>query len=299
MDERNLYSIDTILLEDKFDCPKHNQTTKFHFHNAYELMLVHKANGTLVIRDRHFQLNSYTLVMIAPGVPHMINYKGGHEYHRTVLNFEPEFVQDVLAIVGCSEALNTLLQDGMTVIQSDLPVLSRANRIIAELTSRYKYYDGGIPQTVASLRLALASFLIDFITLTKTALKTTQNKSGERDVSKEKVTRILEYIDANFMNHISLEMLEDEFFLSKSYISRVFKRHTGVSIIEHLQIKRIFEAQKLLVEADTSVTDICFKCGFSNIQHFYRCFKKVTGLNPGTWKKEALIKDKEEKRYMP
>ena len=299
MDKDNLYRIDTILLEDKFNRPESNETSKVHFHNAFELMLVYKANGMLLVRDRHFTLSNYMLVLIAPGVPHMINYKGGCDYHRVVLNFEAEFVQDILALCGCGEILNMLCKDDMMVVHSDFTVLSKANRIIAELTSRYKSYDGRVYHTAASLRLALASFLIDFFALVKATSKTTLLEPCDNDISNEKVTRIMEYLDAHFMNYISLEMLENEFFLSKSYISRVFKRHTGVSIVEYLQIKRIFEAQKLLVETDASITEICFRCGFSNIQHFYRCFKKITGLIPGTWKKKALIKDTEEKRYMP
>ena len=62
----------------------------------------------------------------------------------------------------------------------------------------------------------------------------------------------------------------------------------GISLVNYLQYKRILEAQKLLLNSDMPIIEIGMECGFTSVQHFYRVFKKITGLTPKEYKKNQL-----------
>jgi YesN/AraC family two-component response regulator len=80
-------------------------------------------------------------------------------------------------------------------------------------------------------------------------------------------------------------LLEEKFYLNKFHISHVFKEITDFSVIEYVQQRRVIEAQKQLTYSQKKIIDICFDCGFNNIQHFHRVFKKITGVTPHKYRK--------------
>ena len=100
--------------------------------------------------------------------------------------------------------------------------------------------------------------------------------------------QILVYINDHYSQQITLQDLEEIFFLNKSYICRIFRKTMGISLVNYLQYKRILEAQKLLLNSDMPIIEIGMECGFTSVQHFYRVFKKITGLTPKEYKKNQL-----------
>ncbi len=101
--------------------------------------------------------------------------------------------------------------------------------------------------------------------------------------------QILVYINDHYSQQITLQDLEENFFLNKSYICRIFRKTMGISLVNYLQYKRILEAQKLLLNSDMPIIEIGMECGFTSVQHFYRVFKKITGLTPKEYKKISCI----------
>jgi len=95
----------------------------------------------------------------------------------------------------------------------------------------------------------------------------------------EKLTALLAYIDGHLDQDLSLETLESTFFMNRSYLCRLFKKHTGSTIHEHILFKRIARAKSLLRDGST-VTDACQLSGFNDYSNFIRTFKKTVGLPP-------------------
>lgn len=59
----------------------------------------------------------------------------------------------------------------------------------------------------------------------------------------------------------------------------------GVTIFEYLNKLKVEFACKFLMDPDLSVPDVCFDCGFNNISHFNKQFKKYTGVTPSEYRK--------------
>lgn len=103
---------------------------------------------------------------------------------------------------------------------------------------------------------------------------------------------VILYIHANFRNDPSLDELADFAHLSRNYMSNLFKKETGITLIKYISALKIEYAKKLLTITDMAITDICFDCGFRSIPNFIRSFKLQTGCSPQEFRK-AVRSDNE------
>lgn len=93
------------------------------------------------------------------------------------------------------------------------------------------------------------------------------------------VDEALDYINENCCNpDLTLKSIAEKVFSNESYLSRVFKREVGNSVIEYITKKRIEESIRLLNTTDLKVYEIAEKVGFRDSHYFSICFKKQVGL---------------------
>lgn len=88
------------------------------------------------------------------------------------------------------------------------------------------------------------------------------------------------YIEAHYQESLSLEQLALHFYISPSYLSRVFKRKTGENISTFIQTVRIEQAKILLKTTSLRSYEIADRVGISDPVYFSRIFKKITGFKP-------------------
>lgn len=104
------------------------------------------------------------------------------------------------------------------------------------------------------------------------------------------LTHILEYINDNYKNDISLETIADSFNYNKYYISHLFKQTIGENFkkyINTLRIQHIIAAYTQ--EKKQNLSSIVFQCGFNNMQTFYRCFHEIYQTSPKEYMNKLLI----------
>ncbi len=94
------------------------------------------------------------------------------------------------------------------------------------------------------------------------------------------VTACIDYIYAHIKERITIEDLAEHTALSASYLSRLFKKETGVSVSDYIREKKIEKAQHLLRFCDYSLVDIANYLSFSSQSHFIQLFKDFTGITP-------------------
>ncbi|GBF74806.1 DNA-binding response regulator [Paenibacillus sp. 598K] len=101
------------------------------------------------------------------------------------------------------------------------------------------------------------------------------------------VDRVKQYIDENLGElELSREEIANYVYLNPDYLTRLFKKETGISISDYLQQQRIKYAKGLLENTDQSVGEIAIAAGYSNISYFSTLFKKVAGLTPADYRKK-------------
>jgi len=94
------------------------------------------------------------------------------------------------------------------------------------------------------------------------------------------ITICIDYIYAHIKERITIEDLAKYTELSASYLSRLFKKETGVSVSDYVREKKIEKAQHLLKFCDYSLIEIANYLSFSSQSHFIQLFKDFTGITP-------------------
>lgn len=102
-----------------------------------------------------------------------------------------------------------------------------------------------------------------------------------KTTSNQQINNIKKYIDENYKDpSMCLNKISDEFNISESYFSYLFKEETGINFSGYLGKVRMEHAWKLLVETDISISEIYNKVGYNNSHSFRRNFKKFSGFSP-------------------
>ena len=95
------------------------------------------------------------------------------------------------------------------------------------------------------------------------------------------VGEILEYIDQNYYQNISLkELAENKYFVNYSYLSRIFGQETGMTFSRYLISLRLKKAAEFLENEDMKINSIAFEVGYNDVSHFIQSFKKAYGMTP-------------------
>lgn len=115
--------------------------------------------------------------------------------------------------------------------------------------------------------------------------------SGSLSLSSNFTDMVEKYIEENFDKQISLDMLAEIFHFNPTYLSRKFYQDKGYTINDFLNQKRIDYAIYLLKNSSLLVKDISRNCGFINVSHFNRSFKKVTGKQPSQIRLEGNVEN--------
>ena len=105
--------------------------------------------------------------------------------------------------------------------------------------------------------------------------------TGRNTVEKEMVS----YIQQNYMGKILLREFGEQFHLSEKYISRYFKEHFHITLLQYVTYLRLEHAKQMLQETDISVTEVAMQSGYQNISYFIRSFKKTYGVSPLKYRK--------------
>ncbi len=116
-------------------------------------------------------------------------------------------------------------------------------------------------------------------------ISTRVNEIKEKEVP-ERLLNILLHIEENLQGPLTLGSLAELARLDKSYFTRYFKSHVGMSPIRYLNDKRTRLAEHLLRRTDLNITQISQLAGFGDLSSFNKHFKKANGISPSGFRKK-------------
>lgn len=101
----------------------------------------------------------------------------------------------------------------------------------------------------------------------------------------DKLHSIRHYLDEHYTEELSLDWLAEQFFISKYYLSREFKKEFGTTIIQYILAKKITNAKELLRYSNASIEKIAQLCGIDDASYFNKIFKKMEGCTASEYRK--------------
>ena len=252
--------------------------SRLHFHDYFEIMLPLTSPGNIFVNDQVYPLERGTLYLIGESTLHRTMANGFHS--RYILHISRKALTDLSTpqtdftqLMQVNFRRATLNSDEMTELIELFQDLER--------NKNDGSFGSDIRQTVALLRL-----------LIRVAPTLNAASAGEAIRNKDflRVAPILDYIQENLAEPLSLDQIASQFYLSKHYLCRIFKSATGFSVMEYIIYSRVLRARQLLQEG-VSVQQAGEMSGFSDNSHFIRTFGHLTGVTPGRYAKEHLSSD--------
>ncbi|WP_222429926.1 helix-turn-helix domain-containing protein [Paenibacillus cremeus] len=105
--------------------------------------------------------------------------------------------------------------------------------------------------------------------------------------SQSVIDRVRRFIKENIKQDLSRDDISEHVFLSPDYLSRLFKKETGISLNDYMIEERFKYAKELLISTDMPISSIAAAIGYTNFSHFSKMFKRVTNMNPLEFRKKC------------
>jgi AraC family transcriptional regulator of arabinose operon len=252
-----------------------------HFHPGYELYYLLQGERTYFINGSVFTAQRGDMVIVNPYDVHRTTSSEVPEFERILINFSEHFVQNE---PEDREAGLQLLPfpNGSRLLRFSLKDQALIEHILRDMLSECKEQQPGFDTYVKALLHQL------LVRMYRQSMIELQEPLAAAHPMHAKISEIATYLNQHFHQELTLEQVAKQFYISVSYLSRMFKKMTGFHFREYIQVIRVKEAQRLLRETQDKVMTIAEKTGFEHIAHFNTTFKKITGVPPLRYRKQQL-----------
>lgn len=257
----------------------HPQDFTLHYEKGYEIYMFIDGKGEFNIEGNKYNLEPYSILIINSNELHVLDISESSPYERMVLaitkNFLPPFM--VNGVDFFRKIKNRKLGYG-----NQINAASIKNSGLLELFAKLQQL---CENKSEENEFVAKCIIVQMLSTINNILQTDLPKIQK--ISNNKINEILEYINSNLNEPLTLDSLAEKFFLSKYHLCHIFKEATGYSINKYISFKRIHMADSLMLKG-YSPTEACFMSGFNNYSNFYKSYRKITGNSPKNIKKSQL-----------
>lgn len=109
--------------------------------------------------------------------------------------------------------------------------------------------------------------------------------SHPHDRHSDLVYRTIQYLQSHYSHKVTLEEVARIVYISPTYLSRIFKREVGCSMVDFLNQIRIEKSKELLADESVSLIKVALQSGFESQSYFNRMFKQLCGVTPQKYRK--------------
>lgn len=258
------------------------ELAKWHYHPEYELHLIQESSGKMFIGDYVGDFCPGTLVLTGPNLPHnwVSDIAIGERINNRdmLVQFGDSFLRDAMRLWPEFKEIDALLSEAAFGIEFS----GAAAKLGAELLSEIG--------NATAMRRVLLLFELLYELSRSPERKTLSSRhycpTTDRATS-DVINKVLDFLSASIAEDIHLSNVASYCGMSESVFSRYFKRNTGHGFVHYLNRMRINLACDLLTQTEKPITTICFETGFNNISNFNRQFRKLCGLAPSEYRRQA------------
>lgn len=265
-----------IVARDKrgFDYPVHR-------HDMYELTFVRGGGGCMrVVGDSFEEIGEVDLIFLDGNLPHgwLQHHCVSGRIREITLQFSRELFGEFMLNHGPFAPLKELLANSVLGVKYGPDTIARVEPLLEELVMTEGYF----PRFRKFLDIIEAvSYNRDYRFLVRSK-ETAVVGVDSGEVSR--IAMIYDYIRDNFRGEIRQAALASMAGMTPQAFARYFKLRTGRTTGDFIMETRVAEACRQLYYTDRSVSEVCFSCGFRNVSHFCRSFKKYRGLSPSAFR---------------
>lgn len=248
----------------------------FHKHTYYEISLILRGHVKVINNSDVYECEcpSPVIFLHFPGTFHTVEVDPDYMYERYNISFSPEVFR----------MCPMLLEDAERIFVSNFLLIKPTEEEVTELLY---YINPCIESGIGDDTLEKRARLLALILHTLKNCKSVGAVIGKHP-SSECVNRAVGCIAEKLSPSITANELADELNVSRAKLTADFKRETGMTLKEYIELQCVERAKSALANG-MSVQLAADELGFVDVGTFIRMFKKVTGETPGKFRRRTEI----------
>ena len=200
----------------------------------------------------------------------------------------------ILNVAGAAESIHKMFSELRT--QQAFPAqILQVCHLIEETASKELQEFGTVYRSGTHLRLvkyietSMSFKEIESLFTSVFTAALTEIRSNRLEMSGTAVETVKRWISANYNQHAELNYLANMVFLTPSYLSKLFKQETGLTLTDYIIEIRIRKAKQLLKNSpDMKVHEIGTEVGYPDPAYFNKLFKRIVGVTPNEYKRISI-----------
>ncbi len=247
---------------------KEERTKEMHIHDCYEVYYSISGGRQFLIDKKVYSVAPGDLFIINQFESHKLSAVDNETHERIVLNFHPGFVK----------ALSSPETDLDACFFRHPPDFQHKISLSKESQKRFLYHVDKITSVDGyGCDIVRQAAIMELLVLLNRLSST--NTADPKYKLSHQVDEILAYINQNISQPITMQTLADQFYMSQSYLCRIFKNTTGTTVGKYITARRITIARALL-SVGCSVTEAYERSGFTDYSSFFKTFTRIVGISP-------------------
>lgn len=247
-----------------------------HSHEEFELNFVeHCAGVHRVVGDSIEEVGDYDLVLVTgDGLEHA--WQQGNctspDVREITIQFSSSLLDSRLLDRNQFTSIRKMFDRARLGVAFSMTAILKVYNLLDGLASQQERFE----QFLMMLKL-LYDLSQDSEARTLASSSFAQKETGRES---RRVAKVKEYISVHYADELRLEELASLVGMTPSAFSRFFKKHTTCTLSDYIIDIRLGAAARMLVDTTSSVSEICYACGFNNLSNFNRMFKARRGYTP-------------------
>ena len=250
---------------------------EYHHHEFSKIVILIDGDLTYYIEGKAYILKPWDILFVNKNEIHKPVVNPNKYYERIVIWLNPDFMakyaQGNNNLLKCFEVA---IKNNYNLLRLNMKSIDIIKNLIQDIQNCNNSNEFGSEILKESLFVQL------MVLMNRLFLNSDKNRDIE-DIQYDKtIEGVLNYINSNLENDLSIDTIASEFFISKYYLMRKFKNQIGSSIHNYVVQKRLILARSLISDG-LSMSSVCSRCGFNDYSSFVRAFKKVYGVSPSNY----------------
>ena len=250
---------------------------EYHHHDFSKIVILIDGDLTYYIEGKAYILKPWDILFVNKNEIHKPVVNPNKYYERIVIWLNPDFMakyaQGNNDLLKCFEVA---IKNNYNLLRLNMKSIEIIKNLIQDIQNCNNSNEFGSEILKESLFVQL------MVLMNRLFLNSDKNRDIE-DIQYDKtIEGVLNYINSNLENDLSIDTIASEFFISKYYLMRKFKNQIGSSIHNYVVQKRLILARSLISDC-LSMSSVCSRCGFNDYSSFVRAFKNVYGVSPSNY----------------
>ncbi len=246
---------------------------EYHYHDFNKIIIFISGSVTYLIEGKAYRLKPWDILFVSSSELHKPVIDSSSLYERVVIWVNPGFLHKHSYDSNLITCFNLARERKNNLLRVDTTSINDIKHLVCALEEAFK--SSGFGSTI----LRNSVFIQLLVILTRKLIGISTVNLTCDIIADDGIQKLLDYINSNINENLSVEALASKFFLSKYHLMRKFKKNTGYSVYSYILQKRLLKAD-MLIRQGVPATQACEQSGFNDYSSFYRAYKKMFGVSP-------------------